>query len=261
MCGLLVLNSYSEPVSGVQSHQSSHPTDPIAPPAISGQALTVLEQSDEQTITPYPGYIPPPPEFPTLIQNIDEHSPSRHPTQDISSLQRVSLDEPVGPPGNNNDEVIRSVCNTEARSLKDLMNCVQHEKAMYCDFEEGSACRFFIHDAKHGMKYFNIQREPKIQILKVFELFLNLIVLLFKTFLKVEKKYFIALFSLAEWRLGNERVGNAHTGIRDDTDGKKTTILNLDINIYLKAIQWRKFKWLAIDNIQVNTEQPCELQL
>ncbi|CAB3396458.1 unnamed protein product [Caenorhabditis bovis] len=140
--------------SGIPIDQSAPipPPPPPVTPQISdydGQLEPINAKAHNSEITPYPGYIPPPPAastFPTLINNKDVpdvrlnqiHQQSSNTYQssqlDIQTLDPIKQD---------------FSCPDEITTMTDFLICVQRlstvtldETNLKCDFEKDSGCRF-----------------------------------------------------------------------------------------------------------------------
>ncbi|KAK6753779.1 hypothetical protein RB195_013019 [Necator americanus] len=93
--------------------------------------------------TPYPGYIPPPPEYPTLHQNPEQSSAP------AGSSIFTGMNDIRDSVGNSPQADQRLSCPVELHSVQDFVACVQpisfspsNEKSISCDFEDGTFCRF-----------------------------------------------------------------------------------------------------------------------
>lgn len=97
-------------------------------------------------ITPYPGYIPPPPapSFPTLIDSADS-VPQNHVHQQSSNTFRSEAPLQLLSSKSRQD----FACPSELTSITDFLTCIRRlstvtldEHNMSCDFEKDSGCRF-----------------------------------------------------------------------------------------------------------------------
>ncbi|KAK5975263.1 MAM domain-containing protein [Trichostrongylus colubriformis] len=132
-----------------QAEERSRPLQPISVGIENTNSIAdSVQLYSDQSITPYPGYIPPPPAsamsgLPTL---------QRSSTWDRSNAGPVEA-SPLAEVGNS---VVSSssldqapICPVELRFLSDFIACVStqsfvpsNQESMSCDFEDGTFCRF-----------------------------------------------------------------------------------------------------------------------
>ncbi|KAF1750130.1 hypothetical protein GCK72_016676 [Caenorhabditis remanei] len=144
------------PANGAPIDQSAPIPPPPPPPAVNSAGgldqLEMINAPDNKVdksreITPYPGYIPPPPpaaSFPTLIDNSDLPPQSRV-NQQSSNTYRSETPLQILSSDTRRD----FSCPSELTSITDFLTCVRRlstvtldEHNMLCDFEKDSGCRF-----------------------------------------------------------------------------------------------------------------------
>ncbi|CAL2044915.1 unnamed protein product [Caenorhabditis brenneri] len=140
------------PANGSPIDQSAPIPPPPPPPPVSNSEsnsdqLEMINAPDKveknREITPYPGYIPPPPanSFPTLIDNSDIPRANQQSSNTFRSETPLQILSP--------DSRRDFSCPSELTSITDFLTCVRRlstvtldEHNMLCDFEKDSGCRF-----------------------------------------------------------------------------------------------------------------------
>ncbi|CAP39832.1 Protein CBR-MAM-4 [Caenorhabditis briggsae] len=142
------------PANGSPIDQSAPIPPPPPPPPVSNsengqlEMINAPDKGEKRTreITPYPGYIPPPPapSFPTLIDNSE--MPQARVNQQSSNTFRSETPLQILSPDSTRRDFS---CPDELTSIPDFLTCVRRlstvtldERNMSCDFEKDSGCRF-----------------------------------------------------------------------------------------------------------------------